>query len=189
MSVIVFFAAARDADIDDLVAHPERFARFMFGGELIFESSEERANWFRGGIPPKSLQNASPPRTCDIDKAWDAIHYLLSKGDGDGLLRFVKEGGTLILKPKRKKQPRQGEIARGFWSGEVRRLREALQPITSSELAQRCDLRELTAAGLYPFGDRWDQQDIEYVLHWYQTMKKFICQTADQGMGLLVGVS
>ncbi len=119
MSVIVFFAAARDSDIDDLVAHPERFARFMLGGELVFESSEERANWFREGIPPKSLQNASPAPKCDVDKAWDAIHYLLSKGEGDGLLRFVKEGGTLILAPKRKKQPRQEEIARGFRSGEV----------------------------------------------------------------------
>lgn len=189
MGVVVFFAGAADADIEDLLVHPERFSRFMLGGELVFESPDERARWFRDGTPPKSLANASPPPKCDIDKAWDAIHYLLSKGAGDVLLGFIKEGGTPILQPKGKKQARQEEIARAFRSSDVRRLWDALRPMTSSELASRCDLRELAAADLYPFRDRWAQEDVAYVLHWYEVMRAFIRQTAEHGSGMLVAGS
>jgi len=64
-----------------------------------------------------------------------------------------------------------------------------MQPITSGALAGRCDLRELSAADLYPFRDQWGEQDVEYVLHWYDVMKGFIQQTAEKELGPLVAVS
>jgi hypothetical protein len=187
MGVIVYLAAASDADIDDLAAHPQHFGRFMLGGDLVFDGPEERAGWFRDGVRPKSLQNAKPPPRCDMDKAWAAIHHALSK-EGGALLRFLREGGMPVVEPTRKRRW-PGEVARAFRPGEVRQLAAELERITDVELAGRLDFAELAKERVYPFAEEWDPKELDYVIHWYQVMRAFVRDAAERGLGVLVGVS
>jgi hypothetical protein len=190
VSVIVILVAASDSEIDRLEAAPEGFSRFMLGGALVFANAAERALWFRDGIPPKSLEGARPPSKCDMDKAWAAIDFLLTKVDpADPLLRFIETGGTSLVAPKRKKQPCRDQLARMFRSDDVRRLANALRPITSEELAKHCRSDEMKNARLYPFGAEWSDSDLTYVLHWYGVMKAFIEETAERSYGVLVSVT
>lgn len=183
MGVIVTLVAADDVSINRLIESPSDFQRFMMGGELLFETTEEKANYFRNGILPKSLQNAVRPRMSDMDKAWAAIDYLLAKF-GDSSIRFISQGGREIREtPKKKRQP-GWILARAFSAMEVAHLNNALSQIHEPQLVAQFDASELQANDVYPFG--FTEPDLEYILHWYQVMREFVRNQVALSEGLLV---
>lgn len=124
----------------------------------------------------------------DLDKAWHAIHYLLTGSDFDAgaPLGFLLMGGELVgdrgMGPLRLFTPeRLGDISR------------ALEALDGAELQRRFDPVELTRRGIYPV-DLWSRAPEEdelrgYVREYFEQLKAFVRQGAQQGRGLLVYMS
>lgn len=124
----------------------------------------------------------------DVDKAWHAIHFLLTgvAWDGEPPLNFIAGGGTEV-----------GEElgygpARSLTSVEVRTLAAALEVIPRESLLQRFDPSALTAAEIYP--NIWDRPDEEddtrgYVGEYYEQLRAFILDAATGGEALLIWIS
>ena len=123
-----------------------------------------------------------------MDKAWHAIHFLLTgtAWGGDPPLNFIAAGGTEI-----------GDDlgygpARGLTSAEVRTLASALKALPRDSLLQRFDPAALTAAEIYP--DIWDRAPEEddtrgYVAEYYEQLRSFILDAAAAGEALLISIT
>jgi hypothetical protein len=124
----------------------------------------------------------------DADKAWHAIHFLLtgSAWEGDPPLNFIATGGTPI-----------GEDlgygpARALSSAEVKILANALEPLSAEQLSQRFDPEAMMAQDIYPaIWDRPVEEDdtLAYVVEIYTDLRQFIIDTAREGNALLIVIS
>jgi Domain of unknown function (DUF1877) len=124
----------------------------------------------------------------DVDKAWHAIHFLLtgSAWEGESPLNFIAAGGTEV-----------GDDlgygpARCLDSGEVESLAAALRDIPTDVLLKRFDPQALSAADIYP--DIWDRPAEEddtqgYVAEYYEMLRAFILDAASEHQALLVSIS
>lgn len=119
----------------------------------------------------------------DVDKAWQAIHFLLV-GDpwkGDGPLALAVLNG-----------PEIGDDA-GYGPAtyltpeEVRDVAAALEPITPEQLGQRFDPTAMMAQQIYP--EIWDEDDeeelIEYITEGYQEVRSYYLDAAAKGNAML----
>jgi hypothetical protein len=115
MSMIGNFRMSSDAEIQSLLAEPETIQSLLY---------------------PESGEPAQGVCEMDVDKAWQAIHFLLCghPWEGEHPLNFVVSGGTPV-----------GDVdvgygpARVFTSAEVVEIAEALQPITKDHLRAKFD--------------------------------------------------
>jgi hypothetical protein len=122
----------------------------------------------------------------DVDKAWHGIHFLLTgtAWEGEPPLDFVVRGGREV-----------GDVdvgygpARVFASTEVRAIDAALRPLTREVLAQRFDPAAMSRLEVYPsIWDRPREEDdtLEYVLEYYESLREFIAGAAREGEALVV---
>jgi hypothetical protein len=121
----------------------------------------------------------------DVDKAWEGIHFLLTGSDqtgGEEPLCYLASGGTEIGSVDVGSGP-----ARRLTSDQTRQFAEALSGLPDEELHARWDPAEVLRRGLYPpfLGERPDD-DLEYLLGHFATLKQFVQGAADGGMGLVV---
>jgi len=90
-----------------------------------------------------------PPEgeSCDLDKAWHALHFLLTGGaDDDGTsLSFLVSGGTEIVELDQGYAP-----PRLLSSAEVRRVHAALSELSDDALRARFDGARMDALDVYP---------------------------------------
>jgi hypothetical protein len=153
---------ASDAEIERLLANPEEITRFLYGAD------------------------ASQADRVALDKAWHAIHFVLtgSRLGGDEPLNFLASEGTPI-----------GEIdvgygpARVLTSQQVRRLAAALASIEPDEVARRVDLEQLDREAIYPGNWQRNGYGVDYVVGNYRDMRAFIARLAAQGHGLILYVN
>jgi hypothetical protein len=142
------------------------------------------ADYLQGEEP----EGFGPFADLDVDKAWHAIHFLLtgSAWEGDPPLNFIVIGGSDV-----------GDDlgygpARGLSSDEVRNLAGALRAIPPDALLQRFDPAALTAANIYP--EIWDrppeEDDIRgYVSEYYDQLRSFVLDAAVEDEALLIAMS
>lgn len=166
MGMIVTFRRLSDADFSRLRDEPELVADYLGAAEL---------------------DGFGPFAELDVDKAWHAIHFLLTgtAWQGDPPLNFVVTGGTEL-----------GEDlgygpARSLTSGEVRSLAAALKAISPDSLLQRYDPAALTAAEIYPqIWDRPEEEDPRgYVSEYYDQLRSFVLDAAVEGEALLIATT
>ena len=125
----------------------------------------------------------------DLDKAWHGIHYLLTQSawEGEDPLAFLVKGGSQV-----------GDIdvgygpARVLSSTQVRVLNSTLEPIDEAFLRTRFDPPEMTRLEIYP--EIWDRDPVEddtfgYCAEYFATLKSFVAQAAERGLGLVVCIS
>lgn len=162
MSMNGNFLLVSDADISALMADPESVHALL----------EER----RGGED-----------AVDVDKAWHALHFLLTgtAWEGDPPLNFIV-GGTEI-----------GDVdvgygpARALGSAELAALDEALAAIPSESLAGRYDGPKMDALEIYPAGgwaefDANDAAELAYYAESYDELKALIHKGTLQERGMLI---
>jgi hypothetical protein len=120
----------------------------------------------------------------DIDKSWHAIHFLLTGDPWEGTppLGFIVSGGTPVGDDTGYGPPR------AFSSRELAEIASALEPITTATLKDRYDAEAFAQSQIYP--DIWDEPEQEclddYVLHYFEELKRFIQQACADGKGLIV---
>ena len=162
MSMIASFIAVPAEQLDALIANPGLISSIIYPDEGCADTSA---------------------RT-DVDKAWQAIHYMLN-GDaweGEGPLFLTILGGTEI-----------GEDVAGYGPArylapvQVKELAAALSAIDAAGFSARYDPLALDAAEIYPqLWVRDGDDGLAYVQHYYTQLSAFYREAAAQGQGVLV---
>ncbi len=183
MSMVVILTAIADDIADRLVEDPTGLQRFLLGGDLAFKSNEERAAFYRDGVLPESLRGALPPPKTDMDKAWAAINHVLSK-QPNPLLAFISRGGRDIRLPSKRRAQTGRLLARVFSASQVSEIDRILAKLGDHDFSTAFDPQEIKSAKIYP--DIWDEQRLDYVLHWFRRMKAFLKERSEHGEGILV---
>lgn len=117
----------------------------------------------------------------DIDKAWHGIHFLLT-GDaweGPEPLCYLMKGGRDLYQSN-------DDPPRALSSEQVQQFSAALQQIGSGDLRERYDPKQMMSSLVYP--KIWDrgEDELEYLISWYEHFKAFLVMTAQQQKGLII---
>jgi hypothetical protein len=118
----------------------------------------------------------------DIDKAWHALHFLLS-ATGEpvpGPEGFLQNG-------ERIQDTGEAEVYLHTLS-EVAALDQLLDHVTPRVLLERYDPARMKALRIYPESD-WDQRDFDHLLWHYNGLRSFVKRHAEAGHELLVLIS
>lgn len=126
----------------------------------------------------------------DLDKAWNALHYLLtgSARDGEGPLAFLLKGGTAVGDEDLGHGP-----ARVFHPPEVAAICDALADVAQHKLMPRFDLKKFEKLELYP--GRWSEVNVrsEYDLGYYfgplEQLKSVTRRAKHESLGMIVWIS
>ena len=130
----------------------------------------------------------------DVDRAWDAIHFLISANraypdqeeDADALaLDHSVLGGKLHKGVNRGSGP-----AGVVLPAEVKRIAELLDGLSQEEMKERFDPEAMDTAEVYP--EIWKQEAEaawEYVWDYYLRFKEFYLRTAKEGSGVATMIS
>jgi hypothetical protein len=120
----------------------------------------------------------------DLDKAWHAIHYLLtgSVWEGEAPLDFLLQGGTVLGDEDEESEP----MPRLFDRDAVQAINAALSQVDADTLRARYDPARMQALDIYPgFWDRGDEE-LDYCLQYYAELQNFVAEAALQQRALLI---
>lgn len=128
-------------------------------------------------------------RIGDLDKAWQAAHYLFtgSAWEGDPPLNFLLEGGSEL-----DYEGPWNSAPRTFTPLETREIAAALAAVSDDELRARFDPAEMMKLEIYP--EIWDREPdgnedpIGYVMSAIADIRETVNGAAQRGWGLLVTV-
>jgi hypothetical protein len=163
MSMVMTLYALETSTFDRIVAEPVLIAKRLMGCQ------------------PGSRDAALlPRRQCDLDKAWEAIHFVLTGGleqrpDPLGFLFGGQAvGDDLGLGP-----------ARALHPADVKASGAALESISEAEFRGRFFHRALLKESIYAIGDD-ETRDLEYVAGRYHTLRAFVIEAARRVEGVII---
>ncbi len=138
--------------------------------------------------PPLALAEGEG-RIADLDKAWQAAHYLLTRSawEGDPPLNFILAGGVEL-----DYDGPWNSAPRTLTSAETREIAAALAQVSDDELRRRFDPAEMMKLEIYP--EIWDREPdgtedpIGYVMSAIADARETVSEAARRGWGLLVSV-
>ena len=157
---------------------------------------------------PEALEGLLDPedddeaRQIDVDKAWHAIHWLLT-GSADDTPPSRRAG---LFRRKAVREAAAGAEALAVFGGDpvgedngygparllrpeqVAAVAEALRPLTPEVLGHRVDLAAMEAAELYP--GIWDEEDVfeEYLGPNYEVLRDFYLTAASEDAAVLLAI-
>lgn len=120
----------------------------------------------------------------DVDKAWNAIHYLLtgSAEAGSFPASFILHGGTEVGEEDVGFGP-----ARVFSASEVTMIEDMLQEHTRESLLAHYDGRAMDQAKVYPqIWGRDGESGFEYLWENFTTLQSFVRTTRELNQQLLI---
>jgi hypothetical protein len=119
-----------------------------------------------------------------LEKSWHGLHFVLAgeSWGGDGPLAFLLAGGEPV-----------GDIdfgygpARVFRADEVAQIANALTALTPDDIDQRFDVEQMAEEMVYP--QIWDEPRpdlLDEYLSYFEELKQFVCQAAQQRQALVI---
>jgi|SoiMethySBSTD1v2_1073268.scaffolds.fasta_scaffold17387_12 hypothetical protein len=166
MSIIGNLRSLSDDDLTILLEQPDNIAAYLYEDDSGF----------------------GPHGDIDIDKAWHGLHFLLcgSATRDDWPFAFLVNWGRPIGDEDVGYGP-----ARGFFSGEVKQISEALNQLDHARLETRFDPETMAREEIYPmiWAPEEARESLEYLLGYFDSMRGFINATAEADGGLLVYLS
>ena len=120
----------------------------------------------------------------DLDKAWHAIHFLLTKQAAEAalpegfLLGGAEVGEDLGYGPARLLNPSQ-----------VADVQQLLEKLPGDFVRSTLDFSQLAKADIYPL--MWDQanpEELEYVSHYFDELRRFVKSAADNNEGVVMAM-
>jgi hypothetical protein len=165
MSMILCFATVSDQTIGRLRAHPKQVEQII--------SHEE--DWAEG-------EEGNP---FDLDKAWHAIHFMLtgSAWEGQPPLNFLLQGESL-------EGFDTGYGPARYYTGEtVQEIAIALGPLTWDAIKSRYDHSRFEAEEIYPqIWDRPAEEEMDYFEYHYNQLRTYVQSAARKNLGLLIWI-
>jgi len=154
----------------------------------IHAATEEDMRRFNGNADDLFDFFEESEDTIGLDKAWHAIHFLLtgSTWEGEPPLNFIVGGGT----PIEESDGGYGE-ARYFTKDQVIAIANALAALSVDSLLARYDGKELTNADIYP--SIWarpeeQKENHEYISENYSELRTYLSGLAERGSSMIVSI-
>lgn len=196
MGVAVVLHALDDARLESIFAYPPLLMRLIAPDDPeAMEMMESRLNPGTGlgrffGFGKKSPRPQCPDveftedevEGTDLDKAWQAVHFLMtgSAEDGPPPLNFLTAGGRVV--------PGSDNglgLARAFTAPDTRTIADAMSSLGVERAAARYDAKEMSRLKLYP--EIWDRPESkEYALENLERLFEFVATAAAEKKGLAV---
>jgi hypothetical protein len=190
MSMIYCLQQASDATLKRLHAEPALITAFL-GIERPTRKPPGLIGRLLGAKTPPPDPPAAPvtfersAEVCDLDKAWHGMHFLFTGSDWEGdppagfLVNWGDEVGTIDV---------GYGPARTFTSAQVLEIEAFLAGTAEELLRSRFDQERMMELQIYPTiwdHDPDDDDTLDYVLSFYQELKKYVASAAARGWGLV----
>ncbi|WP_246021820.1 YfbM family protein [Paenibacillus zeisoli] len=154
-------------------------------GNLKQISEETLDLIIKGEVDPEAVVFDEEEERLDLDKSWHAIHYLLngSAWEGEPPLFNVIFGGQEV-----------GEDlgygkTRYLTKKEVQEVALTLVNITEEDLKERFDAAAMNELEIYPSNDWSSEEEVDYVLSYYASLKEYYMEAVRQGNAMLLFIS
>lgn len=192
MGICCAFIRLSDRNIEAMIGQPSLVYSLL---ELPIESPRPTGGFFArlfGRTPPSPSPVATvtlpDPREegdeGDVDKAWQAIHYLLtgSAEPTDSLLGFLCSGGTTIEGTDVGYGP-----PRAYTSAQVASIATELTSLDRDSLHQRYQPKEMDRQNVYPqIWARDGEEGFEYAWANFEGLRTLLAEASRRKQGLLV---
>jgi hypothetical protein len=169
MSINGNFRRVSPDQLSALLASPEQVAEVLYGSEEEEDSDD--------ASPDDSL--------LPMEKNWHALHFLLTgtSWGGTAPLHFIAAGG----KPVGDEDVGYGP-ARAFTPQQVKEISRALEDVGREDLRRRFNARKMDELDIYPkdWMESADEDALDFLLGDFDALKRFLRESAEQGLGLLV---
>lgn len=157
----------------------------MIGNMLVVPQAELDALYHDPKAVPDYLYRTRA-KAADIDKAWHAIHFMLTGQSygGDGPLAQAVLGGVPIGDEDVGYGP-----ARGLSAADVKEVSSALELLSKSDLRAKFHAEALSEAEIYP--EIWDEGDesLDCVLDNFFELQRFYQDTAAKDMAVILFIN
>jgi hypothetical protein len=177
MSMIGNFLAVTAEKLNELVRDPATVAEFL---EIAIEDQDELGADF-----------------LDVDKSWQAIHFLLTGDEGRVARESRVETGSVhegesplrwvVFAPTEIGEDSGYGLPRALTADQVVEVSKALAPITADKLRKKCDLKLMNDREIYPQG--WRAGDEDYVAENFAHLKKLYESAARRRLGVVQWLS
>lgn len=176
MGMIGFYRRVTPGELRQLQSDPDSIQDFLYPPE------EESARY-------QALMNNQPlpgSRNFDVDKSWQAIHFLLcgSIDESEPPLGNAVLGGEVL-----------GDVDLGYGppryltSGEVKDVSQALAAIDIDEFMSRFDYETMIQEGaLFSNTSATEDEEREYVRSHYPPLQSYFREAADAGDAMILWI-
>ncbi len=122
--------------------------------------------------------------SCFLDKAWHAIHFLLTGSAGEAALPegYLLDGGLALGDPDPDEMEAQPRL---LSPEEIKAFAKVVRSLDEEELRRRFDHAAMLDAGVYSIGPDADEE-FESVAHYFEKLRTFIAHAADAGHGAVI---
>ncbi len=176
-----------DTDLKKIIEDPKRVELLINNGEY-FEQTKK--SFFQKLFSKEQKKNeAWKPKfdepQCDLDKAWHALHFLLT-GDADGgdfPLNFLMTGGQEVGE-----DIGYGPI-RILMTEDVRELKQNLDKIDMTTFKKKYNSADLNKNEVYPLASNWTQEEEPWLVEEYENLKKFVDEAYYNSKGLYITIT
>jgi hypothetical protein len=195
MGMYLALAAVDDVTIKTILADPPLVWKVIAPDDPdMYEAARSTGggSWFSKMFGKKELHGdveiSRPVEEADLDKAWHAIHYLLTgtAWEGEPPLNFLLRGGSEI-----------GDIdvgygtARAVDASAVKEINAALAELSEETLKNRFIPAEMMELQIYP--EIWDRNPEEedlfgYCIENFSDLKGFVGRAAENGLGIVISI-
>jgi hypothetical protein len=138
---------------------------------------------------PATAPSILPSDMMDLDKAWHGLHFVFTGSDWEG--DFPQGFLVSCGKPVGDVDVGYGP-ARAFTPDEVVAIARFLESQNESELKRRLDPKKMAELEIYPsiWSDATNtNEEWEYLVENFRTLKSFVKETAEKRMALLVFIN
>lgn len=132
----------------------------------------------------RGLVSVHSAPSCSLEKAWHAIHFILTGTayEGDLPAAFIIEGGDFLREP-------EDDVdcpPRWLDADLVDELNLLLQQIDDAELALRCDVPKMVMADIYSVSEECGEDLLEELADCFLALRTFVEAAASQQQALIV---
>jgi len=133
-------------------------------------------------VSPKCSVSREPEDETNLDKAWEAMDYLLSEGKkNEGEARFLTKGGTEVPQEIGYGPPRV------FRSVEVKKIDAFLRGVSAESLRAHYAPQAMDREKIYPqIWARDGDEGFEYIISFFEPLRRFVSDAARQGVGIVI---
>ena len=195
MGMILSIRKASDEKIKELLKNPKTIIEYLYGPEFVEpELPSGIIDKLKNLVSKKEQEKQTPTKEkweepgpddlIDLDKSWHGLHYFFTgtAWEGKEPENFLLVMGDSIGNIEVGYGP-----ARAITSDKLKIVHEYLATITETTLKERYNPDEIKDLDIYPdiYQDMNDD-DWEYIFSYFQTLKNFINNTANDNSGIII---
>lgn len=176
-----------DTDIKKIIEDPKRVELLINNGEYFEQTKKSffQKLFSKDQVKADAWKPKLDEPQCDLDKAWHAIHFLLTGNaeGGDFPLNFLMTGGQEVGE-----DIGYGPI-RILMIDEVRELKQNLDKIDVTTFKKKYNPADLNKSEVYPLTSDWTQEEESWIVEEYENLKKFVDEAYHDSKGLYVTIT